>query len=664
MKGLFFILSLTLLFYSCSESGTKDTESKVLSIGDSLKCTAEDTASVPDHSKPVFVEGDYQFMYGEQVTEEVAYSGKRSIKLDPQHRFGMEVTIPGVQPDDVFLLTVMRKGTAGNFAMKCPTLTEQYFKFGGEIVGTTDDGWQQMVFYVKAPPHLKGSEVKFYLQYFEKGVVYFDDFTIKRVSFMKYPEYDSEKAIDIFLKEDALYELSKYRKVSFMSDLIPKDVKKYVKGIVSYDKDTAKGKLRLKGEWLDHLSGDKWSFRVKVKGNGVLGMDKFSLHTPVARNFLKEYVAHKAFMDEGLLASKYDFLPVRLNGRSLGIYAIEEYFDPEFSERNNRSGVVLRWDEEGFWLAQKMSKNGQNAFQHPMFRASFVSSFSFDDILDDPKLYNYYKKGSKLLYDFRDDRIGVEDAFCLDQLAKYMALVDLFGTYHGATWHNIRYFYNADSAKLEPILFDGYSDGDRTHFNWLGRDFMGDLRADKYTGSYNDYQTTKIFNNQDFRAKYKRYVERYGSADYISELLQRYKSEIEKYEQLIQREFTQYKYDSKLLEDRSARLKRLLSNTESVFNSFSLPKRNFRTINCNFPVVPIYSVHAYTQDNNGLQKQLRLLNNYCKEMEVYVGDKWVKLEPQGGEATVIADSKEENLQMRVVNTSKIYNLEILPYPRE
>lgn len=664
MKGYSHLLLITSLFLSCSENNRTSSDENSLPIGDSLTCTAEDTMHVKHHSKPVFVEGGYEFMYGEQVTDEVAYSGKRSIKLDPVHRFGMEVTIPGAKVDDVFKVTVMRKGTAGNIAMKCPTVDKEYFQFGGEIVETFDDGWQRMELFVKVPPHLKGDKIKFYLQYFEKGVTYFDDFTVKRVTHIEYPKFDGP-AINIYLQEEEYNKLKVYREVSFIRNVIPREVKEYVDGFIAYKSDTVKGKVRLKGEWLDHLEGDKWSFRIKMKGNGYNGMNKFSIHTPLARNYLKEFVAHKLFQEENLLASKYDFIPVSLNDKSLGLYAIEEYFDEKFVQRNNRRGIVLRWDEEGFWNAQKMSGNKvDHAFGHPMYQASFVSTFSFDKVLKDKEQLQWYKEGSKLLYDYRDDKIDLEEAFCLGQLAKYTALVDICGTFHGATWHNIRYFYNADSAKLEPILFDGYSDGDRDAFVWYSRKFIGDLTLDKFSGSYNDYQQTKIFNNKKFREKYLMYVNKFSDRAYLDKFLEKYVAEIKGYEKQIQKEFTSYEFDDELLKVRSSRLLRIINRNSAVYNNYNLPTKVYRHSGCNYPIVQPYTVHAYTQDDNGIHKQLKLLNNYCEVIEVYLNKKWVPLSPQGGEAIVIVSSDEENFQMRVKGTSKIYNLEVLPYMRE
>ena len=49
-------------------------------------------------------------------------------------------------------------------------------------------------------------------------------------------------------------------------------------------------KMRLKGDWVDHLRGDKWSYRVHVEGeDAFLGMRHFSIQNPATRNYLYEW---------------------------------------------------------------------------------------------------------------------------------------------------------------------------------------------------------------------------------------------------------------------------------------------------------------------------------------------------------------------------------------
>ncbi len=91
--------------------------------------------------------------------------------------------------------------------------------------------------------------------------------------------------------------------------------------------------LRLKGDWIDHLEGEKWSFRIKLKnGEQILGMKQFNIQTPAARNFLNEWAFHQHLVQEGVLTTRYQFVNVLFNGKLLGIYAIEDHFTGEMIE--------------------------------------------------------------------------------------------------------------------------------------------------------------------------------------------------------------------------------------------------------------------------------------------------------------------------------------------
>ena len=63
----------------------------------------------------------------------------------------------------------------------------------------------------------------------------------------------------------------------------------------------------------------------------------------------------------------------------------------------------------------------------------------------------------------------------MDDWAKYFALNDLFGSYHGTQLKSVRIYYNPVNGKFHPILFDahkgtGYSNSSFENFILL--DFL------------------------------------------------------------------------------------------------------------------------------------------------------------------------------------------------
>ena len=51
---------------------------------------------------------------------------------------------------------------------------------------------------------------------------------------------------------------------------------------------------------------------------------------------MNEWFLHQFVAYSGLLALRYDFVQLYLNGDNLGIYALEEHFEKELIENNNR----------------------------------------------------------------------------------------------------------------------------------------------------------------------------------------------------------------------------------------------------------------------------------------------------------------------------------------
>ena len=124
--------------------------------------------------------------------------------------------------------------------------------------------------------------------------------------------------------------LFKYRDKAIQNGVISKSLKKYFKGIMIYKKEEIPIKIRLKGDWIDHLNGSKWSFRIKILGDkDFKGMKAFSIQHPKTRSFLKEWIMHKIFKDENILTTRYGFITSSLNGNNLGIYNLEEQHSKE-----------------------------------------------------------------------------------------------------------------------------------------------------------------------------------------------------------------------------------------------------------------------------------------------------------------------------------------------
>ena len=65
-------------------------------------------------------------------------------------------------------------------------------------------------------------------------------------------------------------------------------------------------------------------------------MRVFSIQDPGRSSYVHEWVFTELMRHEGLIAPRYDFIHVTINGKRMGIYALEESFSKEMLEAHGR----------------------------------------------------------------------------------------------------------------------------------------------------------------------------------------------------------------------------------------------------------------------------------------------------------------------------------------
>ena len=145
-------------------------------------------------------------------------------------------------------------------------------------------------------------------------------------------------------------QISNDRENAIKSGFILPSMKNFHKVKISLDK-TLKAKIRLKGDMLDHVNTNKWSYRVVIEDKEtLLGLKKFSLQSPRRRSFLNEWLFHALLKYEGLPFLRYDLVELYINGKYKGIYALEEHFDKLTIENSSyREGAILGLAENNWW---------------------------------------------------------------------------------------------------------------------------------------------------------------------------------------------------------------------------------------------------------------------------------------------------------------------------
>ncbi len=229
--------------------------------------------------------------------------------------------------------------------------------------------------------------------------------------------------------------------------------------------DTIPVNIRLKGDWIDHLDENKWSFRVKTRRDATLmGMRSFSVQSPATRFFLNEWLYLEDLRRTDILSPRYSFVNVVVNGADWGIYALEESFAKELLEsQGRREGVIVRFDESLYWRRRAMLGGASDTWKFSMdpiattFELSAfaqVDEFNTTEIQDDPVLRSQSVTALGLLRGFQSYQLTPSQVFDAELVGKYLAHSNLWAARHGLTWHNERYYYNPLTTRLEPIGYD------------------------------------------------------------------------------------------------------------------------------------------------------------------------------------------------------------------
>jgi hypothetical protein len=295
--------------------------------------------------------------------------------------------------------------------------------------------------------------------------------TLNNPDFTKY-EFDSLvnfkiDKIELDIEDEYLHKMEDDRRDAIKMGILLSDGV-YMPADIYVDGEKYKTELRLKGDWTDHLKGSKWSFRIKIKKDSVWGMNEFSIQNPDSRDGIGEYLIQEYYRKAGGVALRYNFVDVIINGAYMGVYAVEEGFNKRAIESSlKREGVIIKqnenllWESRAYYLDNE-EKTGQ---------AADFTPYSMKKTVGDEKFRNYATYAINNLNQFFNKKtLSFNDVFDAQMFASYLAIMDVFHSLHGTTWHNMRYYYNPVTGLIEPIAFDEliYSSSNDTSTNIAG----------------------------------------------------------------------------------------------------------------------------------------------------------------------------------------------------
>ncbi len=221
---------------------------------------------------------------------------------------------------------------------------------------------------------------------------------------------------------------------------IKKKYKKWVNAKIIDSQKTLKTKIRILGDWKDHLRPPQTSLKVKILDDSLNGVTRFNLFLPETRKGENEVFWTLMLNYLGFPSLYTKMVDVNLNGH---IYKaiFQEDATKEFLERNNLTEtVILKSNDFSFYLNDNEKKVYDN-----FFSSSFVidnNNFLKNDIA------NYIASeaiASKANINF--EKQVLNENFFKKIHKKY--------AYHGLAEINRKYIYIPYKKLFVPLYYDG-----------------------------------------------------------------------------------------------------------------------------------------------------------------------------------------------------------------
>lgn len=336
----------------------------------------------------------------------------------------------------------------------------------------------------------------------------------------------SEEKLRVRIPEETYQELFDMRGESIRLGGVKDAAKAEFTGEIEYQGTTYGADMRFKGDWLDHVESERWSYRVNLHGGETIkGMERFSIQGPETRSHIYEWVVHQIYRNEGGIAPRYDFVPVDVNNKGFGVYALEEHFAERMLEFHDRKeGPILKYEEwrpfnspdvfpdvlpdnipfENYWRSIENTE---------------IGIFQENNTRENEQLRGNSRRAYALLDGFRKKQFSPGEVFDTDKYALLMAVSDLFHTWHSIRWHNLRFYYNPVTDKLEPILYD--ADAADRNYDVLS---VVDPR---------DQISSHLFKDPDIRRAYFKYLEKFAREDYLNGFRREHADQLKHYRTLL-----------------------------------------------------------------------------------------------------------------------------------
>ena len=239
----------------------------------------------------------------------------------------------------------------------------------------------------------------------------------------------------------------------------------FVPAVISYEDEAIPVQMRLQQGTAVHLGeDDKWNYDVRTRNNQTMAaIQRFYLIDPADVNWLNEWAFAESLQREGLLAARIQFVHLFFNGDDKGIYTLQEGFGSELLQAQDRpEGIIVEFDPTRLWQSIAYFAGDDQATQLDPVTNLTVDDFQFfevdtfrDAAIADDELLSAQKNAAiGLLRGLQQGELSASEVFDVERYGRFLALADLWGATDAVSLLNLRYYYNPESNRLEPIGFN------------------------------------------------------------------------------------------------------------------------------------------------------------------------------------------------------------------
>ncbi|MFT5287725.1 MAG: hypothetical protein ACI8W3_001992 [Myxococcota bacterium] len=278
---------------------------------------------------------------------------------------------------------------------------------------------------------------------------------------------DSElPKMNLDIKYEHFHKIIRKRSVALDQRYLETSSADSVPATLTVDGNAMRVKIRLKGDFDDHFRSQRWSYRVEVKDGGSFdGMTKFSIQAPYTRGFQLEPLYFDLVRPLGVLAPRYQFVELVVNGKRIGVTAVEEHFTRELVESaQRREGPILKYDEAARWDSFRVFGSLQRAYSS--WRNTPIDGFGSAKFASSPNLQQLFDEASGRMLGLARGLSMPSEVMDAKLWGRYLAACEVFSASHSAVFVNIRLYFNPVTYRIEPIAYDvasGLREG-----NWPG----------------------------------------------------------------------------------------------------------------------------------------------------------------------------------------------------